>query len=135
MNTQVSGPVVKPEADAYYCEVPSQPCVIVMFGASGDLAQRKLLPALYDLAFHACLAPRFRLVGFSRTKMDDAEFQNKSGEAQSKAKAASDADGDSLMAAADGDGKDGKDAKASSSASDLQFLDKARHASWNFFRR
>jgi hypothetical protein len=46
--------------------------------------------------------------------------------AQSKAKAASDADGDSLMAAADGDGKDGKDAKASSSASDLQFLDKAQ---------
>ena len=90
MNTQVSGPVVKPEADAYYCEVPSQPCVIVMFGASGDLAQRKLLPALYDLAFHACLAPRFRLVGFSRTKMDDAEFQNKSGEALSKAKAPED---------------------------------------------
>ena len=90
MNTQVSGPVVKPEADAYYCEVPSQPCVIVMFGASGDLAQRKLLPALYDLAFHAGLAPRFRLVGFSRTKMDDAEFQNKSGEALSKAKAPED---------------------------------------------
>jgi len=90
VNTQVSGPVVKPEADAYYCEVPSQPCVIVMFGASGDLAQRKLLPALYDLAFHACLAPRFRLVGFSRTKMDDAEFQNKSGEALSKAKAPED---------------------------------------------
>ena len=90
MNTQVSEPVEKPEADAYYCEVPSQPCVIVMFGASGDLAQRKLLPALYDLAFHACLAPRFRLVGFSRTKMDDAEFQNKSGEALSKAKAPED---------------------------------------------
>jgi glucose-6-phosphate 1-dehydrogenase len=90
VNTQVSEPVEKPEADAYYCEVPSQPCVIVMFGASGDLAQRKLLPALYDLAFHACLAPRFRLVGFSRTKMDDAEFQNKSGEALSKAKAPED---------------------------------------------
>ena len=43
--------------DAYYCEVPNDPCAIVMFGASGDLARRKLLPALYDLAAHACLAP------------------------------------------------------------------------------
>jgi glucose-6-phosphate 1-dehydrogenase len=77
----------KPKTDTYYCEVPSQPCAIVMFGASGDLAQRKLLPALYDLAFHACLAPRFRLVGFSRTKMDDAEFRRKSAEALSKANA------------------------------------------------
>src|ERR1700733_7534196 len=90
MSAQLSETAEKPEADAYYCEVPSQPCVIVMFEASGDLAQRKLLPALYDLAFHACLAPRFRLVGFSRTKMDDAEFQNKSGEALSKAKAPED---------------------------------------------
>jgi glucose-6-phosphate 1-dehydrogenase len=87
VNAQASETAEKPKADAYYCEVPSQPCAIVMFGASGDLAQRKLLPALYDLAFHACLAPRFRLVGFSRTKMDDAEFRRKSAEALSKANA------------------------------------------------
>jgi len=87
VDAQASETAEKPKVDAYYCEVPSQPCAIVMFGASGDLAQRKLLPALYDLAFHACLAPRFRLVGFSRTKMDDAEFRRKSAEALSKAKA------------------------------------------------
>ncbi len=86
-NAQASETAEKPQVDAYYCEVPSQPCAIVMFGASGDLAQRKLLPALYDLAFHACLAPRFRLVGFSRTKMDDAEFRRKSAEALTKANA------------------------------------------------
>jgi glucose-6-phosphate 1-dehydrogenase len=63
------------EADAYYCEVPSDPCLIVMFGASGDLARRKLLPALFDLARHACLAPRFRLLGFARSPMNDDSFR------------------------------------------------------------
>jgi glucose-6-phosphate 1-dehydrogenase len=56
-------------ADAYFCEIPQDPCAVVMFGASGDLAKRKLLPALYDLAIHACLAPRFRLLGFARSPM------------------------------------------------------------------
>ena len=46
-----------------------------MFGASGDLAKRKLLPALYDLALHSCLAPRFRLLGFARTEMSDEQFR------------------------------------------------------------
>jgi glucose-6-phosphate 1-dehydrogenase len=63
------------QADAYYCEAPAQPCAIIMFGASGDLARRKLLPALYDLAIHACLAPRFRVLGFARSKMNDDSFR------------------------------------------------------------
>ncbi|HTU32608.1 MAG TPA: glucose-6-phosphate dehydrogenase [Candidatus Acidoferrum sp.] len=68
------------EADAYYCEVPSAPCAIVIFGASGDLARRKLFPALYDLARHACLAPRFRLLGFARTPMEDDAFREHASE-------------------------------------------------------
>ena len=67
-------------ADAYYCEIPSAPCAIVIFGASGDLARRKLFPALYDLARHACLAPRFRLLGFARTPMNDDAFRNHASE-------------------------------------------------------
>jgi glucose-6-phosphate 1-dehydrogenase len=63
-----------------YCEVPTQPCLIVMFGASGDLAKRKLLPSLYDLAIHKCLAPSFRLLGFARTAMNDQAFRDSSGE-------------------------------------------------------
>jgi glucose-6-phosphate 1-dehydrogenase len=70
-----NAPESKP-ADSYYCEVPNDPCAIVMFGASGDLAKRKLLPALLDLAVHGCLAPRFRLVGFARTQMTDEKFQS-----------------------------------------------------------
>jgi glucose-6-phosphate 1-dehydrogenase len=68
----------------YFCEMPSDPCAVVMFGASGDLARRKLMPALYDLAFHACLAPRFRLLGFARTKMSDDDFRKSAGEALPK---------------------------------------------------
>jgi glucose-6-phosphate 1-dehydrogenase len=73
--------VETPKTDAYYCEMPNAPCAIVMFGASGDLAKRKLLPALYDLALHACLAPRFRLLGFARTEMTDEKFRSSTGEA------------------------------------------------------
>jgi glucose-6-phosphate 1-dehydrogenase len=79
MNASLARPIQDPsqtaEADAYYCEVPSNPCAVVIFGASGDLARRKLFPALFDLARHACLAPRFRLVGFARTPMTDDAFR------------------------------------------------------------
>jgi glucose-6-phosphate 1-dehydrogenase len=64
--------------------MPSDPCAIIMFGASGDLARRKLMPALYDLAFHSCLAPSFRLLGFARTKMSDEDFRKSAGEALPK---------------------------------------------------
>ena len=71
MSAQAAGVSESTRNDGYYCEMPNAPCSIVMFGASGDLAKRKLLPALYDLARHSCLAPRFRLLGFARTEMND----------------------------------------------------------------
>jgi len=80
MNTRVIDTAEAAQNRAYYCEAPSDPCAIVMFGASGDLARRKLLPALYDLSYHACLAPRFRLLGFARTHMSDDDFRQKAGE-------------------------------------------------------
>jgi glucose-6-phosphate 1-dehydrogenase len=84
MNTRVVDTAEAMRSSAYYCEVPSDPCAIVMFGASGDLARRKLLPALYDLSYHACLAPRFRLLGFARTHMSDDDFRQKAGESLPK---------------------------------------------------
>jgi glucose-6-phosphate 1-dehydrogenase len=80
MSAKAAETVVTQQSEAFYCEAPSDPCAIVMFGASGDLARRKLLPALYDLSFHACLAPRFRLLGFARTQMGDDDFRQKAGE-------------------------------------------------------
>src|SRR6202167_1751031 len=80
MNAQAASPAAVSQTGPYFCEMPSDPCAIIMFGASGDLARRKLMPALCDLAFHSCLAPSFRLLGFARTKMSDDDFRKSAGE-------------------------------------------------------
>ncbi|MFZ3217990.1 MAG: glucose-6-phosphate dehydrogenase [Candidatus Acidiferrales bacterium] len=80
MSTKTVGVSEIQQSSDFFCEAPSDPCAIVMFGASGDLARRKLLPALYDLSFHNCLGPRFRLLGFARTEMSDGDFVQKAGE-------------------------------------------------------
>jgi glucose-6-phosphate 1-dehydrogenase len=59
----------------------AEPCTVVLFGASGDLAKRKVIPALYDLAIHDALGPRYALVGFARTPMTDESFRSTAGEA------------------------------------------------------
>ncbi len=50
-------------------------CMVVIFGASGDLTRRKLIPALFDLARKGMLPPRFAILGVARTEMDDASFR------------------------------------------------------------
>jgi glucose-6-phosphate 1-dehydrogenase len=54
---------------------PKDPCTMVMFGASGDLSHRKIVPALYNLALDGSLPDDFRLVGFSRTPYSDEAFR------------------------------------------------------------
>jgi len=56
-------------------------CVVVIFGANGDLTKRKLLPALYRLAFDRRLSAGFAIVGISRTDMTDDAFREKMEEA------------------------------------------------------
>jgi glucose-6-phosphate 1-dehydrogenase len=53
------------------------PCAIVIFGANGDLAKRKLLPALYRLAYDRRIPPGFAVIGNSRTQMSDDDFRTK----------------------------------------------------------
>src|SRR2546421_1149708 len=53
----------------------ASPCVLVIFGASGDLAKRKLIPAIYELAREKLLPEKFALVGFSRSPMSDDQFR------------------------------------------------------------
>jgi glucose-6-phosphate 1-dehydrogenase len=55
----------------------AEPCALTIFGASGDLTQRKLFPALYSLAFRNLLPPNFGVVGVARTPMTDDEFREK----------------------------------------------------------
>jgi glucose-6-phosphate 1-dehydrogenase len=50
------------------------PCVLVMFGVTGDLARKKLLPAIYDLANRGLLPPGFSLVGFARRDWEHEDF-------------------------------------------------------------
>jgi glucose-6-phosphate 1-dehydrogenase len=57
------------------------PCILVIFGASGDLTQRKLFPALYSLAFRRLLPERFAVVGVARTEESDDEFRERMKEA------------------------------------------------------
>jgi glucose-6-phosphate 1-dehydrogenase len=59
----------------------ADPCAIVIFGASGDLTRRKLIPALFELANCGSLASRFAIVGFARSQMTDAAFQDSASEA------------------------------------------------------
>ncbi|GCE38344.1 glucose-6-phosphate dehydrogenase [Rhodococcus sp. USK10] len=50
------------------------PCALVIFGVTGDLARRKLMPAIYDLANRGLLPPGFALVGFARRDWSDEDF-------------------------------------------------------------
>ncbi len=66
-----------------------EPCSFVMFGATGDLMARKLLPALYQLASENLLPSRYRLLGVARNKkMDDDGYRKYSQKALTEADAA-----------------------------------------------
>lgn len=62
----------------------NSPCAVVIFGASGDLAKLKLIPALYELAREKLLSDKFALVGYARTEMTDQAFRDICKEAISK---------------------------------------------------
>jgi glucose-6-phosphate 1-dehydrogenase len=55
--------------------LPVRPTTLVMFGGTGDLAHRKLLPALYNLAHDGALPERFRLVGVARADHPHEDFR------------------------------------------------------------
>src|SRR5438552_5636681 len=55
--------------------LPVHPTALVIFGATGDLARRKLLPALYNLAHEGALPERFELIGVARADHPDENFQ------------------------------------------------------------
>src|SRR5919109_1331666 len=56
---------------------PGDPCVMVIFGASGDLTKRKLIPALYNLAKENLLSRNFAVVGIARRPMTNESFREK----------------------------------------------------------
>ncbi len=56
-------------------QLTPQPCTIVLFGATGDLTQRKLLPAVYNLALDGLLPHGFNIVGVARKPKSDDDFR------------------------------------------------------------
>jgi glucose-6-phosphate 1-dehydrogenase len=76
----------------------AEPCAIVIFGASGDLTRRKLIPALFELAAHRCLARRFAILGFARTPMNDEAFRKSAAESLQSHDGAAGNDRDALPA-------------------------------------
>jgi glucose-6-phosphate 1-dehydrogenase len=64
--------------------LPVPPTTLVIFGATGDLARRKLLPALYNLAHEGALPELFNLIGVSRRDQSDDDFRNFAREAISQ---------------------------------------------------
>src|ERR687883_1402882 len=72
----------------------AEPCVMVIFGATGDLMRRKLMPALWNLKGEGCLES-VQILGIGRTPMTDDEFRASMAEAlvsAGKIKDANDAD-------------------------------------------
>ncbi|MBL8928814.1 MAG: glucose-6-phosphate dehydrogenase [Kineosporiaceae bacterium] len=51
------------------------PCGLVLFGVTGDLARKKLMPAIYDLSHRGLLPPGFSLIGFARRDWADQDFE------------------------------------------------------------
>src|SRR6266704_4822763 len=84
MNRTADQPEPNPLREGLATRPVPQPCSIVIFGATGDLAHRKLVPALYNVAADGELPPAVTIVGFARRKKSDEEFRRDLEEATRK---------------------------------------------------
>src|SRR5437879_5219810 len=72
--SETSGVIAPPSAPTAL-QAPDDSVAFVIFGASGDLTRRKLIPALYNLGCAELLPAGFAVIGFSVTPMDDDSFR------------------------------------------------------------
>jgi glucose-6-phosphate 1-dehydrogenase len=84
MNRAADQPEPNPLREGLSTRPVPQPCAIVIFGATGDLTQRKLIPALYNLAADGELPAGVAIVGFARRQKTDDEFRRDLEEATRK---------------------------------------------------
>src|SRR6266404_1700798 len=75
MNRAADQPEPNPLREGLATRPVPQPCSIVIFGATGDLTHRKLLPALYNIAADGELPPAVTVIGFARRPKYDDEFR------------------------------------------------------------
>src|SRR5215813_2725861 len=76
MNRAADQPEPNPLREGLAARPVPQPCNVVIFGATGDLTHRKLVPALYNLAADGELPPDVVIVGFARRDKSDDEFRS-----------------------------------------------------------
>ena len=84
MNRAAEQTEVNPLREGLSSRAVPQPCSIVIFGATGDLTHRKLLPALYNLAADGELPPAVTVIGFARREKSDDDFRKEMEEAVRK---------------------------------------------------
>jgi glucose-6-phosphate 1-dehydrogenase len=72
---------VNPLLDGLRIRRRPDPCILVIFGASGDLTSKKLMPALYSLAYRGLLPEKFGIVGAARSDETDDAFRERMREA------------------------------------------------------
>lgn len=77
----MNGEIPNPLREGLRIRETPQPCIAVIFGATGDLAKRKLIPALFVLSQEHLLPPGFAVLGFGRKKKDDEAFRKEMREA------------------------------------------------------
>src|SRR5260370_24273548 len=75
MNRTADQPEANPLREGLSTRAVPQPCSIVIFGATGDLTHRKLIPALYNLAADGELPPAVAIIGFARRPKSDDDFR------------------------------------------------------------
>src|SRR5256885_12153065 len=75
MNRAADQPEPNPLREGLSARAVPQPCTVVIFGATGDLTHRKLVPALYNLAADGELPPAVTVVGFARREKNDGGFR------------------------------------------------------------
>src|SRR5205085_8905530 len=84
MNRATDQPEPNPLREGLATRAVPQPCTIVIFGATGDLTHRNLVPALYNPPADGDLPPSVATVGFARRKKTDEEFRRDLEEATRK---------------------------------------------------
>src|ERR1700691_1152584 len=67
----------QPKATPARAGKQGDPCVMVIFGAAGDLTARLLIPALYNLARADLLSKEFAVLGVARAQMTDEDFRQR----------------------------------------------------------
>src|ERR1700754_2634675 len=76
MNRSAEQQQMNPLREGLSTRAVPQPCSIVIFGATGDLTHRKLIPALYNLAADGELPPAVAIIGFARRPKRDDDFRD-----------------------------------------------------------